>query len=343
LKIDAIDEAILKKLLLNPRTSLSKIAKDCKMSTNAIRMRFKRLEKNGVITGSIMQINPKSLGYNCNGHLKLQTKGSKQDLFDFLSGIPSILGFHKQIGRYNVVAFFSLKDYIELDDLVQQINLCPIVLKTEVDVWVDVIHLDHPQNLKVRLDYDDQGQKKVTLNYDKNQEDVVSVIDSSNLLNKRIISSPPKLDGFDFSILKLLSNDARLSFTKIGAEIGLSTQRVIERFQKMEKKVFSFSSITVDLRKIGYNSMAFFQIMVSSSAIISTVFNKLLEVQNVIVAYRTLGNFQILVGIPCRDIDMLNETYEQIMKMLGVTEIELSLHAPFPSWPLNLFSKLIPS
>ena len=111
----------------------------------------------------------------------------------------------------------------------------------------------------------------------------------------------------------------------------------------MEKqKYISFSSITVNLEKIGYSSMVFFRIKVPNEIKILSVFNKILQIQNVIIAYRTLGNYQILVGIPFKDVDMLNATYHEITKILGVTDIEISIHKPFPKWPLNLFSKLIP-
>lgn len=335
MKIDQVDAKIIKALLLNPRTSFSEIAKDCKMSTNAIRMRFKTLKKKGVITGSIIQINPKSLGYNCNGHLLIQTSSSEDDMVDFLSRIPNILGFHKQVGRLNFVAFFALKNFSDLDGLVQQINSNPKVQKTEVDVWWDVINLDHPENLTIIFNERDQKKKK---------SDLYSKQVYTPSLKERIEGSSVQLDGFDYSIMKLLSDNARLSFNKIGDKIGLSTQRVIERFHKMEQeKIISFSSITVDLKKIGYNGMVFFRIMVSNQSRILTVFERILKAQNVIVAYRTLGNFQILVGIPYKNIEMLEKTYNEIIKILGVTGIEISLHKPFPSWPLNLFSKIIPT
>ena len=64
-KIDNIDVLILKTLLQDPRTNFTKIAKRIGMSTPSIFNRYNSMQKSGIITGSIMQINPRSMGYNC--------------------------------------------------------------------------------------------------------------------------------------------------------------------------------------------------------------------------------------------------------------------------------------
>lgn len=91
-KIDEIDVRILRILLKDPRTRFAEIARDCKMTTNAIRMRFKRLKETGVIKGAIMQVNPKSLGYNCIAFLGIQADANNEtSVYDFLEKIPSIV------------------------------------------------------------------------------------------------------------------------------------------------------------------------------------------------------------------------------------------------------------
>lgn len=92
-KIDEIDVKILKALLKDPRTSFAEIAEDCGMSTNAIRMRFKQLKEEGVIQGAIMQLNPKSLGYDCIAYLRIQAHINEEaNVRDFLKKIPCIFG-----------------------------------------------------------------------------------------------------------------------------------------------------------------------------------------------------------------------------------------------------------
>jgi len=50
-KIDEIDAKILKILLSESRTSFTAIAEECKITVTAVRMRYKRLWRDGVING----------------------------------------------------------------------------------------------------------------------------------------------------------------------------------------------------------------------------------------------------------------------------------------------------
>ena len=62
-KIDEIDATILKTLLAESRTSFTDLAKKCNITVGAVRMRYKRLWKVGIINGEVTLINPHCLGY----------------------------------------------------------------------------------------------------------------------------------------------------------------------------------------------------------------------------------------------------------------------------------------
>ena len=63
LKIDEIDATILRMLLEESRTSFTDIAKECKITVGAVRMRYKKLWREGVINGEVTIVNPHCLGY----------------------------------------------------------------------------------------------------------------------------------------------------------------------------------------------------------------------------------------------------------------------------------------
>ena len=67
-------------LLLEARTSLTKIAKECNISVPSINSRIKNLKKKGIINGAIMQINLKRLGFNCCGILQISTNQEKKEI-----------------------------------------------------------------------------------------------------------------------------------------------------------------------------------------------------------------------------------------------------------------------
>jgi DNA-binding Lrp family transcriptional regulator len=43
-----------------------------------------------------------------------------------------------------------------------------------------------------------------------------------------------------------------MSFRKVAEMLGISTQAVIRRYNRLKKNVLSYSSITVNLEKLGY-------------------------------------------------------------------------------------------
>ena len=62
--IDQIDQKILSFLVNNARMPFLEIARECGVSGAAIHQRVKRLESNGVITGSRLLVKPQALGLN---------------------------------------------------------------------------------------------------------------------------------------------------------------------------------------------------------------------------------------------------------------------------------------
>jgi Lrp/AsnC family transcriptional regulator, leucine-responsive regulatory protein len=72
-KIDETDAKILHTLLRESRTTFTALAKDCKITVNAVKSRFERLKREGVITGDIMQVNPQRVGYNFVADVSIAT------------------------------------------------------------------------------------------------------------------------------------------------------------------------------------------------------------------------------------------------------------------------------
>ena len=63
-QLDHIDQKILSFLVKNARMPFLEIARECNVSGAAIHQRVKRLEQNGVITGSRLLVKPQALGLN---------------------------------------------------------------------------------------------------------------------------------------------------------------------------------------------------------------------------------------------------------------------------------------
>ncbi len=75
--MDDRDRKIVELLLKDSRMSYSKIAKILGISDTAVRKRIKNLEKEGVIRGYTVCVDPHSLGYKCVAILGIDTESDR--------------------------------------------------------------------------------------------------------------------------------------------------------------------------------------------------------------------------------------------------------------------------
>jgi Lrp/AsnC family transcriptional regulator for asnA, asnC and gidA len=150
-KIDEIDAKILKALLKNARTTYADIARECGVSSNSIRLRFERLQKTGIIKGSITQVNPKSLGYNYIAYIVVQAEATKrQYTYEWLKKTPNIIHITKLMGRYNLMIIVALTEVEELNKIVSYVKANPHVVNADFAIAWDLVKVDHHENLEIK-------------------------------------------------------------------------------------------------------------------------------------------------------------------------------------------------
>jgi len=110
----------------------------------------------------------------------------------------------------------------------------------------------------------------------------------------------------------------------------------------MRKTVLPYSSITLDLRKLGYIGLGVFYLKTSHQSTISTVFEEILRVPNVISACKCLGTIDIFATAPFSDLEQLYEVKQGIAKTPGVKQMEQFFDRPFSSWPLSPLTRILP-
>ena len=334
MKIDEVDVIILKTLLRNVRTSFSEIAKECGMSSNAIRIRFERLKKDGVITGSITQVNPKKFGYECIAFLMIKAEANAENkVYDFVKKIPNI-GCFKPIGRYNIQFLVALKNVNELANTIEQINSHPNVLEVKEAILLEAVMMDHPENLAIEPTNGSANANKI-LSKDAEPKKSNSHLDKE--VKENGLEESSEIDDIDMLIIKILSKNASMSFRKIAKKVGISTQSVIKRYKRLEKTVLTFSSITVNLKKLGYKGMAVLLIKPAHTHKTSKVFEEVVRIPNIIVVHKCVGEVDLYVIAPFSDVKQLFEVKERVYNTSGVKEIEIFIEDSFSTWPLNLF------
>ncbi|MDH5687461.1 MAG: Lrp/AsnC family transcriptional regulator, partial [Candidatus Bathyarchaeota archaeon] len=141
------------------------------------------------------------------------------------------------------------------------------------------------------------------------------------------------MDEVDLSIIERLTEDARMSFRKIAKELGVSPDTVINRYVKLQEKgVIRGSTVVINPKKIGYHGMAVFLIDASPSHVLATeatidsslILDKLIQMRNIILATKTVGDHDLLAISVARDFEQLIKIGVDIAKIPGVEDLQVS-------------------
>lgn len=105
INIDAIDRKILKFLIKNARMPFLEIARECGISGAAIHQRIKKLDESGVILGSRLMVDPRSLGFDVCAFIgiRLQDPTQNNTTVEQLRQISEIVECHYVTGEYNLL------------------------------------------------------------------------------------------------------------------------------------------------------------------------------------------------------------------------------------------------
>ncbi|MDL1913136.1 MAG: winged helix-turn-helix transcriptional regulator [Bergeyella sp.] len=131
------------------------------------------------------------------------------------------------------------------------------------------------------------------------------------------------LDGVDKKIIAVLMGNTKLSLSLVSKEIGISTTAVHPRIKKLEKSGVLDRSISfLNPRKIGYKVVSYIGIFLDQPSYYKEVVTSLQEVNEVVEAHYTTGNYTIFLKVLCKDNDHLMQILGKIQKLKGVTRTE---------------------
>ena len=138
--LDDTDRKILSFLVNNARMPFLEIARECGISGAAVHQRVKKVEENGVITGSQMLVKPGALGLNVCAFISISLSEDNKypEVTEALRHIPEIVECHFVTGR----AALLLKVYcIDNDHLMETIlntiQRIPYVQSTDTMLSLD--------------------------------------------------------------------------------------------------------------------------------------------------------------------------------------------------------------
>ena len=132
------------------------------------------------------------------------------------------------------------------------------------------------------------------------------------------------IDEIDLKILRILIEDAKISYGDIGEKVFLSPGAVHTRVKKMESTgIITGSSISVDTKKLGWDIAAFLGIYLEKSEQYEDVAAQLKLIPEIVSINYTTGNYSIFVKLMCRDTAHLRSVlHDKIQKVQGIQRTE---------------------
>lgn len=309
-QLTEIDIQIIKELLNNGRKSFSTIAQECKTSKDIIWKHYKELKKAGVIVGASIQMDCRKLGYSgvATISISLETQNMVAT-FERLKNTPG-LGIFRYYNTSNTLTVLSiLQNLGDLQHAKEIISKQNKINEIRTNLWLDVRNI--PENIL----NDKAASIQAFKNYKPPSGGVV------------------KIDSTDLEIIEKLTKNGRLPFSKIAKEMGLSTNTIVRRYEKLVKNNVIKVSIQINPLEIGFQAILESNLALSNQSEINEIADRLTQIPGVSYIVKLGGNHDLMVVAlvkDCKDIIAIND---EIVKISNIKKIDAALRQIPSCWP----------
>lgn len=315
--IKKIDLKILQELLKDGRKSLTILAEELHESKDTIWKHYKEMVKAGIIVGATTQFNYTKFGYTGVATILLSVESQHtNNVFERLNRIPDIQCFRYYNSKYNLGAISTLKNLEDLEYVKRVISERSSINEMNIHLWTDVRNI--PENILAGTLENKTGKAP--------EKSLKDTIETSK--------TPAKIDEIDIQIVEKLTKNGRMPFRKIAQEMGVSTDTVARRYEKLFKNNFVKVSIQFNPRKLGYQGILNIRIAIANQSETVEIAEKLAKIPGVtFVVKMRLGNYDLHVASlvkDCEDIFAINDAIEKIP---NVKRIDAIMTRVPPFWP----------
>ncbi len=141
------------------------------------------------------------------------------------------------------------------------------------------------------------------------------------------------LDKLDFQIIQEMMANAEISYADLGKKLFVSGGTIHVRIKKLQEYgVVKGTKLSVDIKSLGYDVIAFIGIFLEKSSLYDTVAKELKKIPEIVRLNYTTGNYSMFAEIICKDIQQLRYVlHDELQKIKGIerTETFISLDESF--------------
>lgn len=132
------------------------------------------------------------------------------------------------------------------------------------------------------------------------------------------------IDKLDLAIIEQLIHDASLSYAEIGKKLFVSAGTIHVRIKKMQEAgIIGGMRYHVDLKKLGYDVIAFIGVYLEKSSLYDVVAKELRRIPEIVRLNYTTGNYSMFAEVVCKDINQLRSIlHDELQKIKGIERTE---------------------
>ena len=143
MKLDDIDQKILRNLLVDARLSARQLALKLGMSTVTVISRIKKLEKEKIVKGYTAILDHEKLGYHLTAVIEIIAKKDKIiQVEEEIAKIENVCGVYDVTGNTDTLVIAKFKDRAELSKFVKSLSTIPNVENTITHVVLNTVKED---------------------------------------------------------------------------------------------------------------------------------------------------------------------------------------------------------
>ena len=122
------------------------------------------------------------------------------------------------------------------------------------------------------------------------------------------MSAKLNLDKLDLQIIQEMMEDAEISYADLGKKLFVSGGTIHVRIKKLEElKVVKGKRLSVDLKLLGYDVIAFIGIYLEKSSLYDSVARELKKIPQIVRLNYTTGNYSMFAEIVCKVVGFEGE------------------------------------
>jgi len=132
------------------------------------------------------------------------------------------------------------------------------------------------------------------------------------------------VDSIDRKILRLLSENGRVSFLEVARECGMSGAAIHQRVAKLEQQgIITGYSVKLSAENLGYHTCAYVGVFLEKAIMYHSVVSELEKISEIVESHYTTGNYAIFLKVYCKNNQHLMEILNgRIQTIPGVASTE---------------------